>query len=116
MRRTAIVGNCGAGKTILAPERAANFDLTHIAFDALFHQADRTATPPHEFQAILRAAMANADATTDGFTTCANYREAMERPSQHAANTIVWLDISRSFIMRRVVARTLRRAVTCAVL
>jgi adenylate kinase family enzyme len=115
MRRIAIVGNCGSGKTTLARELATTLDLTHIELDGLFHQPDWTPTPPLEFQAKLRAAMADADATTDGWTTCGNYRET-GLLNQNAADTIVWLDMPRSLIMRRVIGRTVRRAITREVL
>jgi hypothetical protein len=112
MRRIAIVGNSGTGKSTLARQLAVKLDLTHIELDSLFHHANWPSTPVDEFQAKIRSALATADATTDGWTTCGNYRSASGRVNQQAADTIVWLDMPRWLIMRR----TLRRALTREVL
>ena len=64
MRRIAIVGNCGTGKSTLARQLAAKLELTHIELDALFHQPGWSPTPAAEFVAKLNEALANADATT----------------------------------------------------
>lgn len=112
MRRIVIVGNSGTGKTTLAAQLADSLGLTHIELDALFHQANWQPTPSAEFQRSLRAAMAEADRATDGWTMCGNYRSASDGVGQDAADTIVWLDMPRSLIMRRVIWRTVSRAMT----
>lgn len=112
MRRIAIVGSPGTGKTTLARNLAADLGLTHIEMDALFHGPGWTAATPPEFRAKLQAAMDHADATTDGWTMCGNYRDASDLIAERAADTIVWLDLPRSVVMRRVVTRTVRRFIT----
>lgn len=116
MRRIVIVGNSGTGKTTLARELAQILGLTHIELDALFHQPNWEATPPPEFQRKLRIAMTAADEATNGWTMCGNYRTASGRLGQNAADTIIWLDMPRWLIMRRVIARTVRRAATREIL
>lgn len=112
MRRIVIVGNSGTGKTTLAARLADSLGLTHIELDALFHQADWEPTPAHEFRQKLRSAMAEADHATNGWTMCGNYRDASDGIGQDAADTIVWLDMPRALVMRRVIWRTVRRAIT----
>ena len=112
MRRIVVLGSSGSGKTTLARELAASLGLTHIELDALFHQPNWTPSTPEEFQARLRAAMAEGDDQTDGWTVCGSYRSASGRIHHQAADTIVWLDMPRSLTMRRVIWRTVRRAAT----
>lgn len=116
MRRIVIVGNTGTGKTTLARQLAADLDLTHIELDGLFHGPNWTPTPPEQFQAKIQAAMDAADRATDGWTMCGNYQSASDRIGQKAADTIIWLDMPRWLVMRRVSGRTVRRAVRREVL
>lgn len=112
MRRIALIGNCGSGKSTLARQLADVLGLTHIELDALFHQAGWTASTPQDFQARISQAMATADQTTDGWTTCGNYESASGALHHQNADTIIWLDLPRHLVMRRVLWRTLSRAVT----
>ena len=111
MRRIAIVGNSGTGKSTLAKELAEILGLTHVELDALFHQSNWTPTPPEEFQQKVQAALDAADEATDGWTTCGNYRAAGGRINQDAADTIIWLDMPRWLIMSRVIRRTFSRTI-----
>ena len=111
MRRIVIIGTSGSGKTTLAGQLAEDLGLTHIELDALFHQPNWQPTPPAQFQQKLQAAMDNADQETDGWTVCGNYETPSDRIHQRAADTVVWLDMSRSLLMWRVVRRTVSRAV-----
>ena len=45
-----------------------------------------------------------------GWTICGNYKSVSWDITMPQADTIVWLDLPRSVVMRRVVGRTLRRA------
>ena len=112
MRRICFVGISAAGKTTLARQIAEDLDLTHIELDGLFHQPNWEPAPKEQFQADLRAAMAEADATTDGWTMCGNYVTVADNIGQEAADTIVWMDLPRSTVMWRVTRRTFRRLAT----
>ena len=102
-----MVGSSGAGKTTIARELAASLDVPHIELDAIFHQPDWTPLPDDE----LRARVAARLAATDGWVVDGNYSAVRELVWQ-AADTVVWFDRPRATVMRRLVARTSRRAVT----
>lgn len=108
MRRIVVVGNSGSGKTTLAGQLAERLDLTHIELDSLFHQSDWTPQDPELFQAELVERMT---AATRGWTICGNYATVTWSITMPAADTIVWLDLPRSIVIRRVTIRTLRRAI-----
>ncbi len=113
MQRIVIVGNSGSGKSTLAAQLAEKLDLHHIELDSLFHQPGWTPQEPKVFQSELIERM---DAATNGWTMCGNYKGVTWSLTMPAADTIVWMDLPRSVVMRRVVLRTLRRAVTREVL
>lgn len=112
MQRIAVLGTSGSGKSTLAVQLARQLGLAHIELDALFHGPDWTPTPATEFQAKLQQAMDDADRTTGGWITCGSYRTASGGINQNAADTIVWLDMSRWLVMGRIIFRTLKRSIT----
>jgi len=107
MRRVVIVGNSGSGKSTLARQLADKLDLDHIELDSLFHQPNWTPQDPDIFRAELIERM---DAAKNGWSICGNYKGVTWSLTMPSADTIVWLDLPRSLVIRRVVARTLRRA------
>ena len=107
MRRIVVVGNSGSGKSTLAAQLAEKLDLDHIELDSLFHQPGWTPQEPDVFRAELIERM---DAATNGWTICGNYKSVTWSLTMPAADTVVWLDMPRSLVMRRVTSRTLRRA------
>ncbi|MEZ5342531.1 MAG: hypothetical protein R2706_14090 [Acidimicrobiales bacterium] len=109
MRRIMVVGSSGAGKTTMAMALAERFELTHIELDELYHLAGWTPRERSDFRRAVAEAMARA---SDGWVMCGDYDSAIGELRLAAADTVVWLDYSRLVVTRRVVLRTLRRAIT----
>ena len=106
MRRVSVVGNSGSGKSTLATSLAVVLGVPHLELDGVFHQPGWVPLPEDEFRRAVAAAVAG-----DGWVTDGNYSTV--RPLVWArADTVVWLDLPRRTVMRQVVWRTLRRAVT----
>lgn len=106
MQRVAIVGPSGAGKTTLANELAPLIGASAIDLDALFHQADWIPTPTPEFRTkVIEATEA------DRWIVAGNYSQVLDIVHGRA-DTIIWLDLSRSLVTWRVASRSLRRLVT----
>jgi adenylate kinase family enzyme len=107
VNRVSVVGNSGSGKTTLSRRLAAGLGVPHIELDAIFHQAGWTELPVDEF----RGRVANELHRHDGWVVDGNYGHVRDLVWA-AADTVVWFDLSRSTVMRRLVWRTVRRAVT----
>jgi adenylate kinase family enzyme len=106
VRRVSVVGNSGSGKSTLAAELALVLGVPHLELDSVFHQPGWVALPGDEFRRLV-----GATAAGDGWVMDGNYSAV--RPLVWArADTVVWLDLPRRTVMRQVVLRTLRRAVT----
>lgn len=109
MKRVAVVGIPGAGKTTMARGIAERLNLTHIELDAYFHKPNWEPTESAEFTANIRHAMGQAP---DGWVMCGAYDSHIDPIRDAECDTIVWLDYSRPVVMNRLVRRTVRRAAT----
>lgn len=106
MMRVSIVGCPGSGKTTVSRRLAACLDVSFIELDSIFHQPGWVELPRDTFRTRVRERL-----DTDGWVIDGNY-SAVQDLVWRAADTVVWLDLPRHVVMRRVTARTLRRAIT----
>jgi adenylate kinase family enzyme len=108
VRRVAVVGNSGSGKTTLGRALAGRMAVPFVELDAINHQAGWQALPVEEFRGRVDALMA-----ADGWVVDGNY-SAVRDLVWARADTVVWFDLPRRTVMRQIVGRTLRRALTRA--
>ena len=111
MRRVAVIGSSGVGKSTLADALAAALDVPVIELDALMHGPNWTPMPTREFRAKVMTAMVEADEAVGGWVVPGNYRTVADI-TQRSADTIVWLDLPRRVTMWRLLKRSVRRSVT----
>lgn len=109
MRRVVVVGCSGAGKTTLARRLAGMLDVPHIELDAIFHQSGWRQLDNASFQAELSTRMA---ASPRGWVICGNYVTHTAGMQFARADTLVWVDPTRSLVMWRVITRTVWRGLT----
>lgn len=110
MQRVSVVGTSGSGKSTTARWLAAKLGVPHVELDASFHQARWQPLPLDEYRARVEAV-----ATTKGWVIDGNY-SAVRDLVLARADTVVWLDLPRALVMRRIIGRTIRRALTREVL
>ncbi len=111
MKRVAVVGDSGSGKSTVADLIAERCGVTLIELDALRHGPDWTPVPTPEFRLLLMHEIAGAESTTGGWVVPGNYRMVADIVHQRA-DTIVWLDLPRRTTIPRLIRRSLRRVVT----
>ncbi|MEV7005377.1 hypothetical protein [Streptosporangium sp. NPDC051022] len=105
MNRVLIAGISGAGKTTLARRLESRIGLPHHELDALHHGPGWRKRP--EFESDVEAFSAGPRWVTED-----QYHSALGDLLWERADTLVWLDLPRLTVMRRVVWRSLLRAVT----
>ena len=105
-RRVSMVGISGSGKTTLGRWLAESLGVPFIELDAIFHLPEWQELPRDEFRSRVATVIAG-----DGWVVDGNY-SAVRDIVWERADTVVWVNLPRSVVMRRVVARTIRRAVT----
>jgi adenylate kinase family enzyme len=103
VRRVSVVGSPGAGKSTLGRELAGVLGAPFLELDSVFHQPEWAPLPQQEFRAKVREATAANCWVIDG-----NY-SAIRDLVWERADTVIWLDLPRLVVMRRLVWRTLRR-------
>lgn len=101
--RISIVGTSGSGKTTLARQLSARLAIPHIELDGLFWEPNWQGAETEVFVERVEAAIA-----TDSWVIDGNYRRVRSQIWERA-NVIVWLDLSRPLVMRRILWRTAQR-------
>jgi adenylate kinase family enzyme len=108
VKRVSVVGNSGSGKTTLAAELGRRIAAPHLELDSVFQQPGWQPLPVEEFRARVAEFVAGDRWVVDG-----NYSSVQDLVWQRA-DTVVWLDPPRRRVMRRIIWRTLRRAISRA--
>jgi len=106
--RISVVGTSGCGKSTMAARIASAFDIPLIELDAINWQAswrDLNSHDPEEFKRRVAEAV-----SADAWVIAGNYSAV--RPIYVPRLThIVWLDYPKRVVMRRVIWRSLVRAI-----
>lgn len=103
--RINVVGTSGSGKTTFAAALAERLGHRHVELDELNWGPNWSEAAPAEFRARVRQALAG-----DGWVVDGNYR-AVRDLIWPRADTLVWLDYSRTVVTWRIVTRSISRLV-----
>jgi adenylate kinase family enzyme len=106
MRRIAVVGTPGCGKSTLARALARQTGLPHIELDTIKFRADWTAISDDLFRELIAVTVRDDRWIIDG-----NY-EAVRDIVWVRAQVVVWLDYSLAVVLQRLCCRTIRRLLT----
>jgi adenylate kinase family enzyme len=107
-RRVLVAGTSGSGKTTLAAQIAAHLAVPRTELDALHHGPAWTPRP--EFVADVARVVEQPGWVTEWQYT------AVRELLLDSADCLVWLDLTRLLVLRRVVRRTLHRRIRREVL
>ncbi len=105
IRRIAVVGSTGSGKTTLAAELARRLGLEAVELDALFWQPGWQESERADFCARVAARL---DGCPGGWVCDGNYASARQ-VVWGRAGALVWLDLPLPLIWWRITRRTLGR-------
>jgi adenylate kinase family enzyme len=103
MRRVAVVGSPGSGKSTVSAELARTLEVPWVELDALYHLPDWGKPADEDFRRQVTDALDG-----DGWVVDGNYRVAHDLVLGRA-DTVVWLDLPRRVVMSRLIRRTAGR-------
>ena len=106
MRRIAVVGTSGSGKTTVAKRIAFILQIPHVELDSLYWRPDWVEAPETKFKEDILEATKG-----DSWVTCGNYRFARE-VLWDRVDTVVWLDLPFHTVFLRTLWRTIRRVIS----
>lgn len=102
-----MVGTSGSGKSWLATRVASKLGLPYLELDSLRHQPGWRELPDEQFLERVHQFCQQSSWVVDG-----NYFSAVtERAVWPAADAVVWIDLPKAVVMRRVLWRTVMRGV-----
>lgn len=108
MRRVVVIASAsGSGKTTLSRALAGKLGCPHIELDALVHGPNWTECTADELRAKVTPRLAEPTWVIDGA-----YSGKLGTLVLEAADTVVWLDLSRRVWLPRLLFRTAKRWIT----
>lgn len=105
-RRLVVVGNGGSGKTRLSSRLAAAWQVPHIELDELAAGPNWSWVLPEILHDRIRSAIDRESWIVEGIN-----RDELRRLVMPHATMVVWLDLPKSVIARRLFFRSLRYVV-----
>jgi adenylate kinase family enzyme len=104
VQRVSVVGTSGSGKSTLGKALAARIGADFLELDSVFHQPGWVPLPDEDFRRRVGEAVAADRWVIDG-----NYSSKVRDLIWARADTVVWLDLPKRTVMRRIIWRTLGR-------
>lgn len=95
----------------MARSLANRLGLVHIELDAIYHQPQWQPLESNEFVCRVDEVVREAGKGA-GWVMCGGYGQHIDHIRDAHADTVIWLDYAKPLVMRRLVGRTVRRAVT----
>lgn len=105
VQRVSVVGTSGAGKSTLGRALSVALRTDFLELDSVYHQPGWVPLPREEFRDRVSAAVAGERWVIDG-----NYTSNVKDLVWARADTVVWLDLPKRTVMRRIIWRSFQRA------
>lgn len=103
-QRIVVVGSSSSGKSTLAGRLAERLRIPHVELDALYWGPAWTPVDLETFRERVRQAVSAGAWVLDG-----NYLQHQQDVSWPVAETVVWLDVGLTTLLRRCIGRSWRR-------
>lgn len=108
MHRIVVAGSSGSGRSTVARQLSEILEMPYLELDSVFHQPELEPMPDEEFRAAVADFALQSEWVIDGNYASQGIKDLL----WPVADTLVWLDLPKHVVMRRVIWQTLKRGVT----
>lgn len=106
------MGCSGSGKSTFAQQLEDELGYPRIELDGLFHLPGWTQKPAEQFKSEVSDFLHNSERVADGWIVDGNYLTKLDDAVLAKADIVIWFNLPKKILMKRVIKRSLRRAIT----
>ena len=114
--KISIRGCSGSGKSTLAQQLEVELALPWIELDGLMHQPEWQPLEKSLFQEQVLALLDQSESRAGGWIVDGNYESNLAGAVTQRADIVIWFNLPRDVVMRRIIKRSLLRVLTRKVL
>ncbi len=110
--KIALMGCSGSGKSTFAARLEDELGYPDIELDSLFHLPGWKQKPAEQFKGEVSELLSKYEKSADGWIVDGNYLSKLDELVVSRADVVIWFNLPKALIMKRVINRSLRRAIT----
>ena len=110
--KIALMGCSGSGKSTFARRLEEELGYPRIELDSYFHLAGWKAKPTEQFKSEVSEFLGRSERSSGGWIVDGNYLSKLDDLVLAKADIVIWFNLPKKILMKRVIKRSLRRAIT----
>jgi adenylate kinase family enzyme len=114
--KIALMGCSGSGKSTFARQLELELGYPAIELDSFYHLHNWKPASDQDFQERVLSALASSQKESGGWIADGNYLSKLGDTVIARADVVIWFNLPRAVVMRRIIKRSLQRVLTRKVL
>lgn len=114
--KIALMGCSGSGKSTFARRLEDELGYPRVELDSYFHLPGWKAKPAEQFKSEVSEFLRNSERLADGWIVDGNYLSKLDDLVTSKAEVVIWFNLPKAKVMKRVIWRSIKRAITREVL
>jgi adenylate kinase family enzyme len=110
--KIALMGCSGSGKSTLARRLEHELGYPRVELDSYFHLPGWKARPAEQFKSEVSEFLRNSERLADGWIVDGNYLSKLDDLVTSKAEVVIWFNLPKAEVMKRVIRRSIKRAIT----
>lgn len=110
--KIALMGCSGSGKSTFARRLENELGYPSIELDSLFHLPGWTQKPTEQFKSEVSVFLSSSERLAGGWIVDGNYLSKLDDVVLAKADIVIWFNLPKNILMKRVIKRSLLRAIT----
>jgi adenylate kinase family enzyme len=110
--KIALMGCSGSGKSTFARRLEDELGYPRLELDNVFHLPDWNQKPAEQFKSEVSEFLQSSERLADGWIVDGNYLSKLGELVTSRADVVIWFNLPKAEVIRRVIKRSLKRAFT----